>query len=236
MATRKRQPGRAAAFAFHTAIPDRGHADRLGDFSCETTCNRAIHDSTFYLSSDTDSFRRTYTFSLCPISRRSGKKRKRKRTEPPRVKNSIDLTKFATDAQNNRTVARRALCRVLRRNDALLPCARDRRRQDRPFASVYRRRPAPRAFGSLVPDYPTTVRTDFPHFGARASPESFPAAFRPTARTSRHRKATMGESPLFPARPSPAGFPFLTGIRTKTSPGFQAAARIRRPYAIAYGR
>ena len=41
---------------------------------------------------------------------------------------------------------------------------------------------------------------------------------------------------LFPARPSPAGFPFLTGIRTKTSPGFQAAARIRRPYAIAYGR
>lgn len=82
---------------FHTAIPDRGHADRLGDFSCETTCNRAIHDSTFYLSSDTDSFRRTYTFSLCPISRRSGKKRKRKRTEPPRVKNSIDLTKFATE-------------------------------------------------------------------------------------------------------------------------------------------
>lgn len=67
------------------------------------------------------------------------------------------------------------------------------------------------------PDYPTTVRTDFPHFGARASPESFPAAFRPTARTSRRRKATMGESPLFPARPSPAGFPFLTGIRTKTS-------------------
>ena len=51
----------------------------------------------FYLSSDTDSFRRTYTFSLCPISRRSGKKRKRKRTEPPRVKNSIDLTKFATE-------------------------------------------------------------------------------------------------------------------------------------------
>lgn len=148
MATRKRQPGRAAAFAFHTAIPDRGHADRLGDFSCETTCNRAIHDSTFYLSSDTDSFRRTYTFSLYPIS----------------------------------------------------------------------------------------LRTDFPHFGARASPESFPAAFRPTARTSRRRKATMGESPLFPARPSPAGFPFLTGIRTKTSPGFQAAARIRRPYAIAYGR
>ena len=87
------------------------------------------------------------------------------------------------DAQNNGTIARRALCRVLRRNDALLPCARDRRRQDRPFASVYRRRPAPRAFGSLVPDYPTTVRTDFPHFGARASPESFPAAFRPTART-----------------------------------------------------
>ena len=52
MATRKRQPGRAAAFAFHTTIPDRGHADRLGDFSCETTCNRAIHDSTFYLSPD----------------------------------------------------------------------------------------------------------------------------------------------------------------------------------------
>ena len=51
----------------------------------------------FYLSSDTDSFRRTYTFSLYPISRRSGKKRKRKRTEPPRVKNSIDLTKFATE-------------------------------------------------------------------------------------------------------------------------------------------
>ena len=25
-----------------------------------------------------------------------------------------------------------------------------------------------------------TVRTDFPHFGARASPDSFPAAFRPT--------------------------------------------------------
>ena len=35
---------------------------------------------------DADSFRRTYTFSLYPISRRSGKKRKRKRTEPPRVK------------------------------------------------------------------------------------------------------------------------------------------------------
>lgn len=94
----KRQPGRAAAFAFHTLFPSRGHAGRLSEtFSCETTCNRAIHDSTFYLSSDTDSFRRTYTFSLYPISRRSGKKRKRKRTEPPRVKNSIDLTKFATE-------------------------------------------------------------------------------------------------------------------------------------------
>ena len=61
-----------------------------------------------------------------------------------------------------------------------------------------------------------------------------PRVFRQLS--ARRRKATMGESPLFPARPSPAGFPFLTGIRTKISPGFQAAARVRRPYAIAYGR
>ena len=47
MATRKRQPGRAAAFAFHTAIPDRGRADRLGDLSPQRTiCNRTIrHES-----------------------------------------------------------------------------------------------------------------------------------------------------------------------------------------------
>ena len=80
------------------------------------------------------------------------------------------------------------------------------------------------------------VRTDLPRLGARASSESFPASFRPASGASCRGKAAERESSLFPARPSPDGFPFLTGIRTKISPGFQAAVRVRRPYAIAYGR
>lgn len=72
-----------------------------------------------------------------------------------------------------------------------------------------------------VPDYPTTVRTDFSSLRRSRFSREFSGSFPPTARTSRRRKATMGESPLFPARPSPAGFPFLTGIRTKTSPAFK---------------
>lgn len=159
MATRKRQPGRAAAFAFHTAIPDRGRADRLGDLSPQRTiCNRTIRhesipDSILYGFSLVSGFlvrgplrrkrfrarnrpavrpafadrdRRTEkirvrTYSIhgntialhylsmltlfhermlshgVPVSHRPGKKRKRERTEPPRVKNSTDLTKFATE-------------------------------------------------------------------------------------------------------------------------------------------
>ena len=162
MATRKRQPGRAAAFAFHTAIPDRGRrtvsatsprkepsatepydtspfpipyfipasgfslvsgilvrgplrrkrfrarnrpavrpafADRDRRTEKIRLRTYSIHGNTIalhYLSMLTLFHERMLSHGV-PVSHRPGKKRKRKRTEPPRVKNSIDLTKFATE-------------------------------------------------------------------------------------------------------------------------------------------